>query len=337
MTEYKLGRALQFEIWHRIEMSISPSFLQYSNQNDRVDQVHRAMISIESISFRLEHVLADNVTSTGVSTDGLSSPSILSSVTPYHKAAELQEVAMDDDTTADQTSLNCEDGSLSSHSTGEHYAMEDIINRSRSNERLLDTDENLRMTTNDDNEREITQDYERMITGALDFSFKMDETNQGLFNSTNRSRSINTSNKSRSLKRKHLNDNTDHEETVPIPNRIFHADAFCTLCRKVRSDNSLQWHIVVIHFSSLGILQQILSQNTVSQLSLHFSLHDLLLLTIDRWILLSICSIWTRFYDERCSEIDGWEILHALLLDDHVSITCKSDQERCTWICHANQ
>ena len=31
----------------------------------------------------------------------------------------------------DRISLNCEDGSLSSHSTGEHYAMEDIINRSR--------------------------------------------------------------------------------------------------------------------------------------------------------------------------------------------------------------
>lgn len=64
-------------------------------------------------------------------------------------------------------------------------------------------------------------------TGVLDFSLKLNDTNK----SSNRSRSLNTSNKSRSLKRKHpSNGNTDQRTT---PNRIFHADAFCSICRKV--------------------------------------------------------------------------------------------------------
>ena len=185
----------------------------------------------------------DTPTCAGVPDDGLASPCILSSVTPYHRAAEQQEIGMDDDAAADRTSLNCEDGSLSSQSTGEHYAMEDIINRSRdspqdpqrSNGRSIDADENLRRRTSDDSEQEITDDHQRRITGALDFSFKIDDVNQRLFNSSNRSRSINASNKSRSLKRKHPHGgNSDHEETLAMPNRIFHADAFCAICRKVR-------------------------------------------------------------------------------------------------------
>ena len=197
------------------------------------------MKSFETLSSRLEHVAVDNPTSAGVPGDGSASPSILSSITPYHIAAEQQ----DEDATVDRTSLNCEDGSLSSHSTGEHYAMEDIINRSRdstedptrSNGRSIDADENLRRRTSEDNEREMDDDQQRIIAGALDFSFKIDEANQRLFNSSYRSRSINASNKSRSLKRKHPNaGNADHEETLAIPNRIFHADAFCAICRKVR-------------------------------------------------------------------------------------------------------
>jgi hypothetical protein len=49
------------------------------------------------------------------------------SLTQYHVAAEQQESGIGDDD-SDRISLNCEDGSLSSDSTGEHYAMEDIIN-----------------------------------------------------------------------------------------------------------------------------------------------------------------------------------------------------------------
>ena len=197
------------------------------------------MKSLETLSSRLEHVAVDNPASTGVPGDGSASPSILSSITSYHIAAEAQ----DEDATADRTSLNCEDGSLSSHSTGEHYAMEDIINRSRdstqdpprSNGRSIGADENLRRRTSEDNEREMDDDQQRIIAGALDFSFQIDEANQRLFNSSNRSRSINASNKSRSLKRKHPNaDNADHDETLAMPNRIFHADAFCAICQKVR-------------------------------------------------------------------------------------------------------
>jgi hypothetical protein len=91
--------------------------------------------------------------------------------------------------------------------------MEDIINRS---------------------ENGNEEQNEKTNTGALDFSFKMDGTNEHLLNSTNRSRSLNTSNKSRSLKRKHPNDNIDNGGTISMPpTRIFHADAFCGICRKV--------------------------------------------------------------------------------------------------------
>jgi hypothetical protein len=128
-------------------------------------------------------------------------------MTQYHVAAEQQDVDE-----CDRVSLNCEDGSLSSHSTGEHYAIEDIINRS---------------------EEQIENNHETQPSGALDFSFKIDDTNEHLLNPTNRSRSINTSNKSRSLKRKHPNGNIDNGGTISMPTRIFHADAFCGICRKV--------------------------------------------------------------------------------------------------------
>ena len=95
----------------------------------------------------------------------------------------------------DQISLNCEDGSLSSQSNEEN-----LSNKPAN------------------------------TTGVLDFSLKFNDTNK----SSNRSRSLNTSNKSRSLKRKHpSNENIDHRTTPTVPNRIFHADAFCSICRKV--------------------------------------------------------------------------------------------------------
>ena len=94
--------------------------------------------------------------------------SLLSSITTqYHVAAEQQDIGNGDDE-CDRISLNCEDGSLSSHSTGEHYAMDDILNRS---------------------ENGNEEQNEKTNTGALDFSFKMDGTNEHLLNSTNRSRS----------------------------------------------------------------------------------------------------------------------------------------------------
>ena len=217
----------------------------------------REIKSLENLSSRLEHVVADNLTSIGVPDDGLVSPSILSSITPYHIAAEQHDVSMDDDAAADRTSLNCEDGSLSSHSTGEHYAMEDIINRSRDslqhptgfNGRSTDHDENLQRRTSGDNAPEMNDEHQRMINGAFDSSFKIDEINEHSFNSNNRSSSINASNKSRSLKRKYPNGvkSADHEEILAMSNRIFHADAFCAICRKVRGNDNVHRHI----FSSL--------------------------------------------------------------------------------------
>ena len=38
----------------------------------------------------------------------------------------------------------------------------------------------------------------------------------------------------RSLKRKHPNGNIDNGWKLSMPSRIFHADAFCGICRKVQ-------------------------------------------------------------------------------------------------------
>ncbi len=122
--------------------------------------------------------------------------------------------------------MNCEDGSLSSHSTGEHYTIDDIRNRSRSD--VTSTNENGESMLTEDHQQQIHSN--EPITGILDFSFKMDSTNEHL----NRSRSLNTSNKPRSLKRKHPNDNIDNGGTISMATRVFHADAFCGICRKVK-------------------------------------------------------------------------------------------------------
>ncbi len=55
---------------------------------------------------------------------------INSSLTQYYVAAEQQECRNNDDD-SDRISLKYKDGHLSSHSTGEHYAMKDITDRSR--------------------------------------------------------------------------------------------------------------------------------------------------------------------------------------------------------------
>ena len=148
--------------------------------------------------------------------------------------------------------MNCEDGSLSSHSTGEHYTIDDGMNRSQSN--ATSTNENGESNLHEEQQQQIHSN--EPSTGILDFSFKMDSTNEHLLNSTNRSRSLNTSNKSRSLKRKHPNGNIDNEGTISMPTRVFHADAFCGICRKVEISKHLQFafSIISFFFFALGIL-----------------------------------------------------------------------------------
>lgn len=170
---------------------------------------------------------------------------ILPSLTQYHVAAEQQQESALIDDESDRISLNCEDGSLSSHSPNEHYAMEDILNRSRpsshstnrSNEKTT-LDENLEQIYNDpaENQDEQTPQPSQSNVAVLDFSLKYDETNKNLFNSTNRPRALNPNGKSRSFKRKHQNGNLESKNgNFNGPTRIFHADAFCTICQKVRS------------------------------------------------------------------------------------------------------
>lgn len=181
---------------------------------------------------RLEHIIVESSSTN----DTLNTSAILP--TQYHVAAEQQESAIGDDE-SDRASLNCEDGSLSSQSTtGEHYAMEDILNRSRrhlhqqqihSNEKI-NFNENLSKISIEENKQDEQIDSDNQGTNILDFSMKLDELNK---QSINRSRSINPMNKSRSLKRKHQNGLTDNNNgTINVPSRIFHADAFCGICRK---------------------------------------------------------------------------------------------------------
>lgn len=108
--------------------------------------------------------------------------------------------------------------------------MEDIINRSRRtlNHQQIRTNDK---TNFDENEEQEHQNDNTI--GVLDFSLKLDETNKHSTNSNNRSHSINTIGKSRSLKRKHQNGTTTTTDgSITMPTRIFHADAFCGICRK---------------------------------------------------------------------------------------------------------
>jgi len=104
--------------------------------------------------------------------------------------------------------------------------MDDIINRSDQ----TSTNENIQTLLNEKQQEQISNNNETTTTGVIDFSFKINEKTEH----SNRSRSLNTSNKSRSLKRKHPNGNIDHGGTISMPTRIFHADAFCGICRKVQ-------------------------------------------------------------------------------------------------------
>lgn len=198
----------------------------------------------------MEHVALE----TPSTCETINSSSILPPLTQYHVAAEHQDTSLadddddDDDATtaaADRASLNCEDGSLSSQSPGEHYAMEDIINRSRRpthqqyrpNEKrnLEQTFDRLLVEENDQQEH-MEDDHTPM--GVLDFSLKLDGTNKLTGHTSHRSRPINPIGKSRNLKRKHLNGTTDNNNgTTSTPARIFHADAFCAICRKVKQTN----------------------------------------------------------------------------------------------------
>ena len=175
---------------------------------------------ISNFTFRLEHAVLENPSNVN---DSLNCSSILPSLTQYHVAAEQQDIGIGEDE-SDRISLNCEDGSLSSHSTGEHFTSDKLRNRSQSD--LTSNNENSQTISNE--EQQISTNHNENTNGILDFSFKIDNTN-----STNRSRSLNTSYKSRSLKRKHPNGNNDHEGTSTMTTRIFHADAFCAICRKV--------------------------------------------------------------------------------------------------------
>ena len=190
--------------------------------------------------FRLEHVVLETPSTCDT---------IIPPLTQYHVAAEQQETGIvgddDDDNHSDRVSLNCEDGSLSSHSTGEHYAMEDILNHSQ---RPVHQQQIRTNDKNDFDENEQQEHSEHQTMGVLDFSIKYDETNK----QSNRSRSINTMGKPRSLKRKHPNGSTDNG-TNSTPTRIFHADAFCGICRKVKRKNitrKIRFQII----SFLGIL-----------------------------------------------------------------------------------
>lgn len=118
--------------------------------------------------------------------------------------------------------------------------MEDILNRSRRSShpasRTNDKnhlEENIEQMLVDSNEE---QQANHSTSNVLDFSLKLDETNKNLFNSTNRPRALNPTGKSRSLKRKHPNGNSNQKNgTSTQPARIFHADAFCNICRKVNA------------------------------------------------------------------------------------------------------
>jgi hypothetical protein len=142
--------------------------------------------------------------------------------------------------------------------------MEDIINhsrrpllhqqQSRSNDKI-NFDENIQRILIEENQQQEHIDHDNQTIGVLDFSLKIDETNKHSFNSTNRSRSINTIGKSRSLKRKHQNGTTDNNNgTTSISTRIFHADAFCGICRKVNKFSSHKSFIYFSPFCFAGIL-----------------------------------------------------------------------------------
>ncbi|CAF1181236.1 unnamed protein product, partial [Adineta ricciae] len=213
------------------------------------------MINKEFDSRKLEHVVLE---STPACESLNNSSSILPPLTQYHVAAEQQESGLVDDD-SDRVSLNCEDGSLSSHSLGEHYAMEDILNRSRrpSHQQANRTNEKPERMSIEENE----QEEHHGTINALDFSLKLDGTNKLPIN---RSRTMSSTGKVRALKRKHHNGVTDNG-TAAIPTRIFHADAFCTICRKEFCNKYfLKTHLANKHgiFDQQSVVPSISTQGT---------------------------------------------------------------------------
>ena len=197
------------------------------------------------MKFRLEHVALESSSTS----DRLNASTIHPTpLTQYHVAAEQHESEIDDDddddddddNDSDRISLNCEDGSLSSLSTGEHYAMEDIVNCSKrtlcqnssNTMNKINFDENIEKMLIEENYQQ-QQERNKETMGIIDFSLKMNEVNKNLLN---RSRSINATNKIRTLKRKYQNGTIDNNTgTISMPTRIFHADAFCGICQKVKN------------------------------------------------------------------------------------------------------
>lgn len=180
---------------------------------------------------RLEHIIVDPPAPL---------EPIVSSLTQYHVAAEQQHESALIDDDSDRNSLNCEDGSLSSQSPNEHYAMEDILNRSRRSSHpthrtndKTNFEENIDSNDQQEEQQQIGQTSQTNFN-VLDFSLKFDDNNKNLFNSSNRSRALNPTGKSRSLKRKHPSNGNLETKNVNSngPTRIFHADAFCSICRK---------------------------------------------------------------------------------------------------------
>ncbi|CAF0847096.1 unnamed protein product [Didymodactylos carnosus] len=176
--------------------------------------------------------------------------------TLYHVAASMiedEEEEEEERDTCDRISLNCEDGSCdtsrspSSYMPEEHYAMEDIINRTsekqqrqrrnttdmngEQQERNVSSSSSAPTNNNHDEEEEV-----------LDFSLKeKSKTSNGSLARTVHGK-INTS--SKAFKKSHHNQlsqiksmsnnmivngmkRQQHE-----PKKIFHADAFCAICRK---------------------------------------------------------------------------------------------------------
>ena len=183
--------------------------MKYTRRREREIIIHRCIS-------RLEHLVMENGSTVALPFESGTSSSILPSLTQYHVAAEQQDVGIVDDE-CDRISLNCEDGSLSSHSTGEHDTIDEVNQRSQSRS-TLSNDEGI-CNPND----------------ALDCTWKSDKSVEHPFHSNHRARVLNSSRKSRATKRKHLDGNS---EPLPTSTRIFHPDAFCTICRKVNASVS---------------------------------------------------------------------------------------------------
>ena len=131
--------------------------------------------------------------------------------------------------------------------------MEDIINRSRrsshpqsrSNEKSNSNGTTEQNFIEENQQEEHVNDPHHHLSGVgvLDFSLKLDNNSKHPSNSSNRPRSLNSTGKSRSLKRKSQSGASDNSNgSLSMPKRIFHADAFCSICQKVHRCVRLHSH-----------------------------------------------------------------------------------------------